>query len=460
MSWIVNFSSHLRAQEIVRALCEAHKSLHAVDVPDIHDPVGLIVCSETTTALCETLTLAETENLHIVLIALDDRTLDPWWALEQGASDYSVWQGDPQPILARLDRLLEVEALLDSAAVSGVMLGRSPLLRAALRDLVIASRYGSSPILVLGETGTGKELAAQVVHSLSPDSSKGDLIVVDCTTIVPTLMGSELFGHERGAFTGAVGIRTGACAAANSGTLFLDEIGELPLALQPELMRVVQEGMYKRVGGDRWLRSRFRLICATNRNLAEEAHERRFRADLYYRIAATTVTLPPLRYRKEDIIPLFCHFYKSARESDEDPVLLDSTVEEALRARTYPGNVRELRQLASRVAARHVAPGPITPGDLPLEDRPAVPQCPAGLKTVASSAETEAGLHNDLAGMLRMATDLAVQHGMTLKEVKEQVGDLAVAAALRRSNGNIRAAAAMLGVTDRALHLRKAQKGI
>ncbi|MEV0029828.1 sigma 54-interacting transcriptional regulator [Nocardia sp. NPDC050793] len=457
MSWILNLSLRAPAQRIVETLCGAGAALRIVEEPDILDPVGLIVCSDTTTALCDVLAMAKAENLQVYLLAIEENVIDPWWVLEQGATDYSVWHDDPRPILARLERLAEVEGLLDSTLVSGVIIGRSPLLRAALRDLVIAARYGSAPVLILGETGTGKELAARVVHSLSTHICTGELIVVDCTTIVPTLMGSELFGHERGAFTGAVGIRTGACAAANSGTLFLDEVGELPLDLQPELMRVVQEGMYKRVGGDRWLRSNFRLVCATNRNLLEEANEKRFRMDLYYRIAASTVTLPPLRDRKEDIVPLFCHFYREANKS-ADHIVLDTAVELALRSRDYRGNLRDLRQLANRVAARHVGPGPITPGDLPIDDRP------TGFPSRADSgAPTEHGgagpsSTGDLADMLDTAADLAVQHGMTLRALKEQVGDLAVSAALARSNGNVRAAAAMLGVTDRAIQLRKAHR--
>ena len=127
---------------------------------------------------------------------------------------------------------------------------------------------------------------------------KRDLIVVDCTTIVPTLSGSEFFGHERGAFTGAMSAREGAFAAADRGTLFLDEVGELPMTMQAELLRVIQEGTYKRVGADRWRTTRFRLVCATNRNLEAELAAGRFRLDLFHRLAANLVRLPPLRERR------------------------------------------------------------------------------------------------------------------------------------------------------------------
>lgn len=140
----------------------------------------------------------------------------------------------------------------------------------ALRRIVEVACFTTSPLLLEGESGTGKELVARLFHHLDPREGKRDLIVVDCTTIVPTLSGSEFFGHERGAFTGAMSAREGAFAAADRGTLFLDEIGELPLTMQAELLRVIQEGTYKWVGADHWRKTSFRLVCATNRDLEAE----------------------------------------------------------------------------------------------------------------------------------------------------------------------------------------------
>jgi transcriptional regulator with GAF, ATPase, and Fis domain len=188
-----------------------------------------------------------------------------------------------------------------------------------MRELVTAARFGSGPILILGETGTGKELAARVVHSVSAASQSGELVIVDCTTIVPTLSGSELFGHEPGAFTGAVSVRTGACAAADGGTLFLDEVGELSLELQPELLRMVQEARTSTRAATNGCAAAFRLICATNRSLPAEVAAGRFRADFYHRIAATTVTMPPLRHRAADLIPLFMKFFAEASR-DREPI--------------------------------------------------------------------------------------------------------------------------------------------
>jgi transcriptional regulator with GAF, ATPase, and Fis domain len=137
-------------------------------------------------------------------------------------------------------------------------------------------------VLITGESGTGKELIARLIHALDSRVDKGDFVILDCTTVVPTLSGSEFFGHEKGAFTGAIAQRDGAFAMADGGTLFLDEIGELPLVLQAELLRVIEEGMYKRVGSNTWRKTSFRLLCATNRDLLQEESRGNFRKDLYY----------------------------------------------------------------------------------------------------------------------------------------------------------------------------------
>ena len=316
-------------------------------------------------------------------------------------------------------------------------------LRRALGELITAARFGTGPILLLGETGTGKELAARVAHRAGPSHSSGQLVVVDCTTIVPGLLGSELFGHERGAFTGAVSARSGACSAADGGSLFLDEVGDLPLDLQPEFMRVVQEGAYKHVGGDRWQHSTFRVICATNRDLVRDVEEGRFRSDLYYRIAAATVRLPPLRDRGSDVVSLFTHFYAIA-SGREEPVALDAAVAVALCAREYPGNLRDLRQLAHRVAARHVGDGPITPGDLPPQDRP--------------QRRSDGAVHTETAEAdLARAVRQAIARGVTLGRLRDEVRNLAYDSALTESGDNVRAAAARLGVTDRALQQHRAR---
>jgi transcriptional regulator with GAF, ATPase, and Fis domain len=300
------------------------------------------------------------------------------------------------------------------------------------------ARFTAASVLLTGESGTGKELVARLVHELDPRPAKGELVVVDCTTVVPTLSGSEFFGHERGAFTGAVAARDGAFALANRGTLFLDEVGELPVQLQSELLRVVQEGTYKRVGSNAWQTTSFRLICATNRDLAEEQAAGRFRRDFYYRIAAATVRLPPLRERKADTLPLFSHFLAELRPGQQVPGL-DPVVRELLLRREFPGNVRDLRQLALRVSNRHVGAGPVSAGDIPEEDRPA-----AGPSRGFDGFELDEPVRHGLAD------------GKGLRELREAAADAAVRVALEEAGGNLRQAAVRLGVTDRALQLRRA----
>lgn len=287
--------------------------------------------------------------------------------------------------------------------------------------------------MVTGETGTGKELVARLFHHLDRRPDKRDLIVVDCTTIVPTLSGSEFFGHERGAFTGAMSARDGAFAAADRGTLFLDEVGELPLPLQAELLRVVQEGTFKRVGGDTWRTTGFRLVCATNRQLRSEVLAGRFRLDLYHRLAANTVVLPPLRERRSDVLDLFRHFLAEHTGRMDQPV--ESTVVTFLEQRDYPGNVRDLRQLAHRIAARHVGPGPITPGDIPDDERPTEPVTDAG------------GLRR----LFESAVEAALAAGVGYRGIRDSAADTAVRLAIRECGDDLQEAARRLGVTDRML---------
>jgi hypothetical protein len=205
------------------------------------------------------------------------------WAISRaGARDTLVWPhlpADAEQVVARLERWAAIEEMADYPAVKDVLVGTSPRWRTMVRSVVEVAAFSQASVLVVGESGTGKELIARLVHDLDQRPRKGEFVVVDCTTIVADLSGSELFGHERGAFTGAVGARDGAFALADGGTLFLDEIGELPLPLQAQLLRAVQEHTYKRVGSNTWQPTDFRLVCATNRDLSAAVATGQFRAD-------------------------------------------------------------------------------------------------------------------------------------------------------------------------------------
>ncbi|MCI5222759.1 MAG: sigma-54-dependent Fis family transcriptional regulator, partial [Candidatus Electrothrix sp. AR4] len=308
--------------------------------------------------------------LLVLLPGTKSSSIDHWKLLQAGASDIFHWEHSGQPareIAARLTRWREVDGLMQSTAVRENLVGKSPVWISTLRRIVEIAHFTMTSLLLLGESGTGKELTARLIHDLDARREKGRFVILDCTTIVPELSGSEFFGHERGAFTGASHTRDGAFAMADQGTLFLDEVGELPLPLQAQLLRVVQEGSFKRIGGNTWRNTGFRLVCATNRNLEEDVKKGRFRHDLYHRIANWTFTLPPLRDRPEDILTLARHFMRRVFLNHPLPEL-DRTVRSYLAGRDYPGNIRELKQLAQRIMHRHVGSGRITAGDIPEEE--------------------------------------------------------------------------------------------
>jgi transcriptional regulator with GAF, ATPase, and Fis domain len=367
-----------------------------------------------------------------------------WDLLQAGASDVLVWS-DPEQvarqITARFERWLLVEQLMEDPTVSEFVVGKSPVWRTILRDIVEIARFSDAAVLILGETGTGKEIVARLIHLLDSRPDKRDLVVLDCSTVVPELSGSEFFGHERGAFTGAVTERHGAFALANGGTLFLDEIGELPLPLQAQLLRVVQERTYKRVGGSTWRRTEFRLLCATNRDLRDLVRHGDFRADLYYRIAGCLCKLPPLRERLEDVIPLAEHFLRQACPDGELPEL-DATVRDYLLKREYPGNVRDLQQLVSRLMYHQARDGTISIGYTPLDERP-VPE-PGQMAWL--------DLH------FERAIQRAVLLGAGLKDISRATEDVAIRFVTDEEEGSLQRAARRLGVTDRALQLRRANR--
>ena len=381
---------------------------------------------------------------RVLAVAVRPGVLDSgetWRLLTAGASDVLVWSGPDvsvSGIVQRLRRWRNVDRLVSSALVRDNLVGESRAWRAVLRDVVEVAAFTDLSVLITGESGTGKELVARLIHSLDRRPGKGELVLVDCTTVVPSLAASELFGHEKGAFTGATTARDGACALADGGTLFLDEVGELPVDLQAELLRVVQEGAYKRVGSNTWRYSSFRLVCATNRDLWAEQANGRFRKDFYHRIAAWCCHLPSLRDRRADVVPLTAHFLRRALPTGQ-LVEIDPAVRELLTARDYPGNVRELRQLVFQIARRHVGTGPVTAGEVPPGERPVEP-----LPQEWPDADFEESIGRALAA------------GVGLKDIGTVARETAVALALREAGGNLQQAARALGVTDRALQLRRA----
>jgi DNA-binding NtrC family response regulator len=236
----------------------------------------------------------------------------------------------------------EDRAQLSSDSRWGRALGASEAMR---RIFAVLPRLAESDatILLEGETGTGKGLLAEAIHEASP-RAEGPFVVLDCGSIPPTLIESELFGHDKGAFTGAAAARVGGFEAAHGGTVFLDEIGELPLDMQPKLLRAIEDRVVKRIGGNDPVRLDIRIVAATNRDLRSEINQGRFRSDLYYRLNTVRLRIPPLRERRDDIALLVAHFYRQLGPGGDPPAdLLADLVRH-----DWPGNVRELRAAVER----------------------------------------------------------------------------------------------------------------
>jgi len=300
-------------------------------------------------------------------------------AMKAGAVDYVTKPIELDELLILVDRISERRTLLKENEILRDELRRKGvtandiIFRSPTMDEVInlAGRVATSraTVLILGESGTGKELVARLIHALSPRSQK-PMTVVNCAALPETLLESELFGHEKGAFTGAAQRRIGRFEEADGGSLFLDEIGELPPPVQVKLLRFLQEREFQRLGGNRTLHSDVRIISATNRDLKTKVGEGAFREDLFYRLNVVAITIPPLRERKEDLSPLIDHFlrrFSSQNEKEIEGVLPEA--KDLLLKYDYPGNVRELENIIERAVV--IARGSlVSTRDLPFSAEP------------------------------------------------------------------------------------------
>jgi transcriptional regulator with PAS, ATPase and Fis domain len=312
------------------------------------------------------------------------------------------------------------------------MVGKTPPFLACMDQLKMVSS-AQAPVLLQGETGTGKELAANFIHQNSVRSEQ-PFLTVDCTVLTETLFESEVFGHARGAFTGSVGDRVGLFEQAHGGTLFLDEVGELPLAQQAKLLRVLESGQYRRVGGRGHRKADVRIICATNRHLWEHVTAGQFREDFYYRIACLAVRLPPLRERLDDIGLLANSLLELISRTMSHKFELTPGAIEKLQQYHYPGNVRELRNVLF-IAATHSNGGEIDDKTvaevMQLHAHSQIQHCPSeAAKAVATSV---APLPNTTA---------------PLHEVESQH----ISRLLQEHNNNRKQVAAVLGVSERTLY--------
>ncbi len=248
------------------------------------------------------------------------------------------------------------------------MIGVSRALQEVFK-LVGRVAKSDAPVLIAGESGTGKELVAKAVHEYSPRRQK-EMITINCGAIPENLLESELFGHEKGSFTGAIARREGRFEQADGGTLFLDEIGDMPLSIQVKLLRVLQDGTFSRVGSNETIHTDVRIIAATHKNLSEEVTSGRFREDLYYRLNVVEIRIPPLRERLEDI-PLLAEFFlqRITKKNGMARIRLSAEAINALQSHTWPGNVRELENTIARACAL-ASSNVLLPADIPLASAP------------------------------------------------------------------------------------------
>ena len=326
------------------------------------------------------------------------------------------------------EQMFPLEAEAGSVCDAMQMVGRSPAFLACVDNLARVAESEAS-ILLFGESGVGKELAARFIHARSSHNN-GSFIVINCAAVPESLFESELFGHERGAFSGSSGQKKGLFELADGGTLFLDEVGEIPLNLQAKLLRVLETGEFRRVGGTQTLTANVRVVSATNRRLLDEVDAKRFRLDLYYRVAGIDVTLPPLRERAEDMPELAAYILKRLI-GGQGSCRLDADAVAALQAYDFPGNVRELRNLLQK-AVLNCRDGVISAADLQL------PVAAARSAQAASAAPLQAETAQSLPALERA-------HIQSL---------------LDTHLGHRARVAAVLGITERTLYRKLSRYGL
>jgi DNA-binding NtrC family response regulator len=365
-------------------------------------------------------------------------------AMRLGAYDFLTKPVEPEHLQVVIDRALRERGLMDelvqlreqirSQFTFQNMLSKNPRMHAVF-ELIKHVATTTTTVLIQGDTGTGKEQVARAIHEASTAHRKGPLVAVNCMALPENLLESELFGHEKGAFTGAVGQRLGRFEMADRGTIFLDEVGDLPPAMQAKLLRVLQERRFERLGSTASIEVDVRVITATNRNLERLVRKGLFREDLYYRLNVVRIELPPLRERMEDVPLLAQHIAAKYSRPGEPPKILSPSSMEVLMAHSWPGNIRELENVIERacVVARG---GTIEAADLPpelLEPRPLSPG-----RTI--------DLRRPLPELLRETTVELERHYLRR--------------ALRKARGNIGKCAHICGLSRRSITAKLAEYGI
>jgi DNA-binding NtrC family response regulator len=391
-------------------------------------------------------------------------------AIKNGAHDYMTKPLDVDKLLVTLQNMVhhrdekrkvrELQNRLDDRFSLSSIIGRSPQMQRVF-ELIRRSSQAFSTVLILGESGTGKELVAQAIHQNSPRRD-GPFMAVNCAAMQPTLIESELFGHEKGSFTGATDRRTGRFEAASGGTLFIDEIGDFDIALQVKLLRVMEARTITPVGGNKEIKVDTRVLAATSRNILEMMAQGQFREDLYYRLNVITIELPPLRQRLDDIPLLVKRFMDRVNEQNGTKVTsVSPALIDALQQYLWPGNVRELLNIIERMMVLS------DKAALDIEDLPAsirnptsrsapTPDNPGGARPVPAAGlggGTQQGNGSDPRAAAPATLEQALAH-MTLDQLEER----AITAALARFNNNRTRAARALGISVRTLQRKLGAK--
>ncbi|MFZ5997210.1 MAG: sigma-54-dependent transcriptional regulator [Nitrospirota bacterium] len=368
--------------------------------------------------------VAATNNAQVIVMTAFGSIKDAVEAMKLGAFDYITKPFSLDEFLLLIERALEVQRLreenirlkkdLSRCYCSPNIIGESEKMKRifSLVDKVSASE---STVLILGESGTGKELIATTIHYQSKRKDKS-LIKVNCAALPESLIESELFGHEKGAFTGAIKRKPGRFELASGGTIFLDEIGDLPPAAQSKLLRVLQEKSVERIGGTETITVDVRVIAATNKNLEEEVKNGRFREDLYYRLNVIPITIPPLRERREDIPYLIDHFMNKCKSKRQSAVRFSKEALDTLMNYDYPGNVRELENILERC--------------------------------VTLSASDTIGREDLPASLLK---DAHLRKHLTLSDVTAEAEKEHISRVLKEAGGNKTKASEMLGISRKTL---------
>jgi DNA-binding NtrC family response regulator len=378
-------------------------------------------------------------ELPVVVMTAFGSIQDAVRAMREGAMDFLAKPVDPDHLLLMVERAIAQRRMLteyfilkeELAARRGAprIIGDDAKLRQVSQQLHRAAATDAT-VLLLGESGTGKELFARGLHALSP-RAEGPFVAINCAAIPETLLETELFGHEKGAFTGAANRKPGRFELAHRGTLFLDEIGELPLALQAKILRALEQKQFERVGGTQSLHVDVRVVAATNRNLKQRVADRLFREDLYFRLSVFPIEIPPLRERGDDVVTLARHFVdRFCRDVNKPPLTLSPAAIDDIRRYPWPGNVRELQNCIERAVILCEDDG-IHPRHLNLTFRD-------GTAAVASASPWE---QIDISGTLAEA----------LRRVTGEVERRKIEQALREAAGNRVHAAELLQISQKQL---------